>query len=115
VGVNRFLFVSFFKKMYNFNMLKKRYLEKIKSEAKQFAKKNKGVKIFIFGSSLLRKDFGDVDLGISGKVNYRAIAELKENFSASTIPYFIDIVNFNKVSKEFKENVFREKVLWIKH
>jgi predicted nucleotidyltransferase len=95
-------------------MLKKRYLEKIKSEAVRFAKKNTGVKIFIFGSSLLRKNFGDVDLGILGKINYRAIAELKENFTDSTIPYFIDIVNFNKVSKEFKENVFSNKVLWIK-
>jgi hypothetical protein len=95
-------------------MLKKKYLNQIKSKTSQFANKKKGVKFFIFGSSLRRKNFGDVDLGVLGKIDSRDIAGLKEDFVNSTIPYFIDIVDFNKVSEEFRRNVFSEKVLWIK-
>lgn len=31
---------------------------------------------------------------------------LKEQFEESTFPYFVDIVHFDKVQNEFKENVF---------
>ncbi|MDD5528342.1 MAG: hypothetical protein PHO56_05255 [Patescibacteria group bacterium] len=95
-------------------MIKKKYLDKIKREIKPVAHSNKRAKFFIFGSSLRGKNFGDVDLGVSGKINSRDIAALKENFVNSTIPYFMDIIDFNKTSKEFKKNVFSDKILWIK-
>jgi predicted nucleotidyltransferase len=95
-------------------MIKKKYLKQISAKVGEFKKKNKGAKIFIFGSALRRKKFGDVDLGVAGKVSRRDIAELKEDFVDSVIPYFIDIINFNGVSEKFKANVFNNKVLWIK-
>lgn len=72
------------------------------------------VKFFIFGSSLRNERFGDIDVGVMGNVEDDKIDELKEEFENSTFPYFVEFINFNKVSKEFKDNVFNNKILWIK-
>ena len=42
------------------------------------------------------------------------VFKLKEEFTNSTLPYFVDVVNFNTASKAFKENVFNKKIVWIK-
>ena len=96
-------------------MISKIYINKLEVFLKDFFIKNKEVKFFIFGSCLERKKFGDVDLGYMGKVKIRDVSELKEKLSDSTFPYFVDIVNFNKVSISFKKNVFNNKILWLKH
>lgn len=72
-------------------------------------------KCFIFGSSLERKKFGDVDLGIIGKVDKRKISRLKEKFESSNLPFAVDAVNFDRANKEFKTNVFKQKIIWIKY
>ncbi len=93
-------------------MIKEKYLKKIKEKVIQF-NQGKNLKFFIFGSSLNKKHFGDLDLGVVGDINDKELCKLKEDFTDSTLPYFIDVVNFNKVEKEFKENVFENKILWI--
>jgi len=95
-------------------MIKDRYLKKITEQVDEFSK-NRKVKFFVFGSSLKKEHFGDVDLGVEGEIGNSEIRKLKESFDSSTLPYFVDIINFNKVSDSFKKNVFNNKVLWIKH
>lgn len=94
-------------------MIKDKYLKKISDYLNRFSK-GKKIKIFIYGSSLRQEHFGDVDVGIIGEVNDRDIRELKEKFEDSTLPYFIEIVDFNNVSGKFKNNVFNNEILWIK-
>ena len=94
-------------------MIKDKYLKKIMEQVDKFSK-NKDIEFFIFGSSLKKEHFGDVDLGVKGEIKDSEIRRLKESFDNSTIPYFVDVINFNKVSNNFKENVFNNKVLWIK-
>lgn len=93
-------------------MIKEKYLKKIKEKVIQF-NQGKDLKFFIFGSSLRKKHFGDVDLGVVGDINNKELYKLKEDFENSTLPYFIDIINFKKQEKEFKNNVFDNKILWI--
>lgn len=73
------------------------------------------MQVFIFGSGLKKERFGDIDLGLMGKVKNNDVYKLKEEFEESTLPYSVDVVNFNKVSPEFKNNVMNNEVLWIKH
>ncbi|MBU0722321.1 hypothetical protein KKA93_02605 [Patescibacteria group bacterium] len=93
-------------------MIKDKYLNIVKDKINSFNQK-KNLKFFIFGSSLIKKHFGDLDLGVIGDVQDRNLIKLKEKFEDSTFPYFVDIINFNKVSDEFKKNVFNNKILWI--
>jgi len=95
-------------------MLKVKYVSEIKQQVKNVYSK-KGASFFVFGSSVNKTNFGDVDLGVMGEVDAKLVRILKENFEDSTFPYKIDIVNFEKVSDKFKDNVFSKKVLWIKH
>ena len=93
-------------------MIKTKYLRQIKRKVERF-NENNNLKFFIYGSSLTKDHFGDIDLGVIGEINHKTIAMLKDKFDNSTLPYSVDIVNFNKVSKEFKDNVFNNEVLWI--
>jgi predicted nucleotidyltransferase len=92
-------------------MIKEKYLKKIAEIINQF--KGRNLKFFIFGSSLIKDHFGDVDIGVMGEVKDEDIYKLKEEFTESTFPYFVNIVNFNKVSESFRNNVFSNKILWI--
>ncbi|MBU4360534.1 nucleotidyltransferase domain-containing protein [Candidatus Parcubacteria bacterium] len=94
-------------------MIKEKYLEQIKKKVIEFGQ-NKDLKVFVFGSSLNKDHFGDLDLGIMGNVEDKDIWRLKDDFKDSTLPYFVDIINFNKVSENFKNNIFNNKILWIK-
>ena len=94
-------------------MIKDKYLQQINKRISRF-NHGKDLRFFVFGSSLADKEhFGDVDLGVMGNIKNRELAELRDEFTESTLPYSVDIIEFNKVSKEFKNNVFNNKVLWM--
>ena len=93
-------------------MIKDKYLQKVREKISQFNQEEK-LKFFIFGSSLIKDHFGDVDIGIMGNVQDEDVYKLKEEFIESTFPYFVNIINFNKVSEKFKNNVFNNKILWL--
>jgi hypothetical protein len=95
-------------------MLKAKYLKQIKNKISRFSY-GKKMKIFIYGSSLVKDQFGDIDIGIIGRINNKDIDELKADFEGSIFPYKVDIVDFNKVSAKFKNNVLKDKILWLKH
>lgn len=94
-------------------MIKEKYIKEIREEFKNLDTKN--LEIFIFGSSINKKNFGDIDIGISGKIKKDDLVTLKERFDESTIPYNIDLVHINNASNEFKKNIFNSDLLWIKH
>lgn len=94
-------------------MINNKYLQQITDKIKDFSK-NRDIQVFIFGSALKKNAIGDVDIGILGKIDKKNLRQLKEDFENSNLPFFVDVVNFNTVSKEFKENVFNSKIKWIK-
>lgn len=91
-----------------------RYLPKIKEVIKNFDPSLKN-RYFVFGSSLRKEKFNDIDIGIIGaKVSGTRISDLKEKIEDTTIPYFIDVVDFDSVKKSFSDYVFNnEPVIWI--
>ena len=95
-------------------MVQEKYLKEITKKLNQFSKK-RDLKFFVFGSALKRGHSGDLDLGVMGKISDKDLMKLRENFVNSTLPYSVDVINFNKVSKQFKDNIFNNKILWIKH
>ncbi len=95
-------------------MISQKYLNIIKKIV-QAELGEDGFACFIFGSSLVRKKFGDIDLGIMGKISQKKISRLKEKFELSNLPFAVDAVDFNQAGDKFKNNVFNQKIIWIKH
>lgn len=93
---------------------KKRYFNWVKKELDSYFEDRKNVQAFLFGSGIQQEIFGDIDIGLLGNVQEKDISALKERFTQSTFPYFVDLVDFNTVNENFKENVLNNKILWIK-
>lgn len=74
------------------------------------------VRVILFGSRARgnSRTSSDVDIAIVpyGKYNKHIIATLKEKIENSTIPYKVEIINLNEVSKEFKEEILKDSVIW---
>jgi hypothetical protein len=93
-------------------MIKKKYQKNIVEIIKKHIQKNG--KIFIFGSSVNKKDFADVDVGIENvEIKPKEMNDMMEDFEESNIPYKIDLVDFSKVDKNFKNKVKEEKIIWL--
>ncbi len=94
-------------------MLEK-YLPKIKEVIKGFDPSLQN-RYFIFGSSLHKERFNDIDIGVIGaKTSGIKVSDLKEKIEETTIPYFFDVVDFDSAQKSFSDYVFNnESVLWI--
>jgi len=84
--------------------------KKVESEIKkiifQFLDPKK-YKVFIFGSRAKEKarKYSDYDIGISGKrplPSYLKVL-IEEALEESDLPFKVDIVDFSKVSKDFKK------------
>jgi predicted nucleotidyltransferase len=63
---------------------------------------------FIFGSwaTGTARENSDIDLGIkisAGSLDDKVFENLKNAFIESDIPYYIDVVDFNHTSEEFKK------------
>ena len=94
----------------------KRYFQWLESELQAFGKTHPQSQIFLFGSSIGRDRFGDIDIGIMGKdVEDRSISHLQEQFEESFFPYIVDIVNFNSVREPFRSHVLKQPLVWIQH
>ncbi len=73
--------------------------------------------IFLFGSRAEGKfqRGSDYDIGVSGLDDatfFRLKARLTDEVEESLIPYKADIVNFDKVSEEFRDIALRNIVVW---
>ena len=73
------------------------------------------VKAFLFGSAVSknRKKFFDIDLGLMGPLTPVSLNALKEELEESTLPYKVDLVDFNKVDDSFRNNVFSGELIWL--
>ena len=90
-----------------------RYIPKIKEVIKNFDPSLRN-KYFIFGSSLRKEKFNDIDIGVIGaSTSGIKVNDLKEKIENTTIPYFFDVVDFDSAQKSFTDYVFNNKILWI--
>lgn len=62
--------------------------------------------VWAFGSRVkgTAKPFSDLDLALIGneKLDWQRIESLKDNFSASTLPFSVDIVDWHTITKDFQ-------------
>lgn len=69
-----------------------------------------GVKVF--GSRITKKikTYSDLDLIIIGKtkIDSKILANLKEEFEESDIPFRVDIIDWHRISKEFQQIIINQ-------
>jgi predicted nucleotidyltransferase len=95
-------------------MIEQKYLDWLQQIIRsRFA--NQDIKAFVFGSAIdrKRKNFFDVDLGVSGDIDEFELHNFREELEESNFPYKVDIINFNTVKKGFADAVFSDKVVWL--
>ncbi len=93
-------------------MLQKKYQDEIKNILIQHLSPK--TRIFIFGSSISQNKFHDIDVGIiDGIIDKNRLSAIREALENSTIPYTVDVIDFNTVDEIFKNKVFKEKILWL--
>lgn len=60
----------------------------------------------VFGSRITTnaKEYSDLDIAIVGKkpIDYSIIAEIKEAFQKSDLPFRVDVLDWNTISPEFR-------------
>ncbi len=80
--------------------LEEKYLKIVKEILQKHLK---GQNVYVFGSRSVGnfKQYSDLDLAIDGDLNGVDIAELRSDFEESIIPIDVDIVEINRISKEF--------------
>lgn len=84
-----------------------RHLELIKQVLKTFLP---DASVYVFGSRAKKcaKPYSDLDLAIDlngEKLDLPMLAKLNSALEETTIPYKIDIVDLNSISREFKKNI----------
>lgn len=93
-------------------MLDKKYILMAQEIVREhFSFKNKA---FIFGSSLRKDNFYDVDIAIQGVVDKEKILDLKLSFEASNFPRPVDIIDFDSADADFQNYVLHKEIKeWI--
>ncbi len=68
--------------------------------------------IRVFGSRITEKfkPYSDLDLAIVSQeeIDWITIEKIKEECQESMLPYRIDVLNWNTISKEFKEIILKK-------
>ncbi|MCT2534665.1 nucleotidyltransferase domain-containing protein [Aquibacillus koreensis] len=74
------------------------------------------VRVYLFGSWAREeeKTSSDIDIALEPvkKLSPYKWIELVDRVEESTIPYHVELVNLEHASKELKQNVIREGILW---
>jgi predicted nucleotidyltransferase len=73
-------------------------------------------KVYLFGSRA-RKDNtpqSDIDIAIDNKtkIDSSVLSNIREEVEESTIPFTIDIVDLNNISKELRDQILKDKIQW---
>ncbi len=97
-----------------FVMTKPSYTEKIKEVIEKFDPKGSN-RYFLFGSSVRKEKFRDIDLGVMGnEVAQKKLSELRDGFYDSKIPYNVDVVDLDEADSGFRDYVLtNEPIVWI--
>jgi predicted nucleotidyltransferase len=71
---------------------------------------------FVFGSSVRRDRFRDIDIGVLGnRASRKRLSDLRDRFYESTLPYTVDVVDFDDADAPFRDYVLRnEPIVWMK-
>ena len=95
-------------------MTKTRYVNQVKNIVAKFDPQRRN-KYFLFGSSVRKEKFGDIDLGVVGNTtSQKQLSELRDCFYDSAIPYKVDVVDFDTADSDFREYVLtKEPIVWI--
>ena len=91
-----------------------RYTDNVRAIVRQFDP-NGSNRYFLFGSSVRNERYRDIDVGVVGNAQSRKpLSELRDLFYDSSIPYKVDVVDFDTADDEFKTFVFQnEPIVWI--
>lgn len=95
-------------------MIGRNYIKQIERVIGDFDPKRSN-RYFLFGSSVRRDRFNDVDLGVIGNRASRArLGDLRERLYESTLPYTVDVVDFDEARQPFIDYVMRqEPLVWL--
>lgn len=94
-------------------MFPKTYLRQLQKTIRRYFPKETN-RTFIFGSSLRTDVFHDIDVGLLDEVNSKKLEQLREELDNSSFPFFVDIVDFNTVEKQFYDSVIHhQQKKWI--
>ncbi|MFH1542801.1 MAG: nucleotidyltransferase domain-containing protein [bacterium] len=84
--------------------VEERHLKEIKTLLKQYVP---GAEVRVFGSRLNEtvKTYADLDLALVGKkkIPGKIMAQLKEAFEESTIPFRVDLLDWQTISDSFRK------------
>lgn len=71
---------------------------------------------FLFGSFVKGEKFHDIDLGVVGNTKSRKnLADLKDKFYDSRIPYKVDVVDVDEADSDFRDYILnKEEIVWLK-
>jgi predicted nucleotidyltransferase len=82
------------------------YLEVIKKILYKYAK---GCEARVFGSRIngTAKDYSDIDIALvsDNKIERKMLIDIKEAFQNSNLPFRVDILDWNRISDEFRINI----------
>jgi len=96
-------------------------MEQIKPEYKEtiitIIKKHLPVcKIYLFGSRAksTQDTQSDIDIALETKseIDGYTMSLIKEEIEESTIPFFVDVVDFNTASKNLQKQILKERIEW---
>lgn len=74
----------------------------------------KGVKAYLYGSRSRGEANQGLDIYLAIQSKHSISSELsktKESFFESTIPYKVDVVDLNRIDKNFRKDILKDKVL----
>ena len=96
-------------------MTEPRYAEQIKEVVAKFDPAGSN-RYFLFGSSVRKEKFHDIDLGVVGNASSRKkLSELRDGLYDSVIPYKVDVVDIDAAESVFRDYVLaREPLVWIR-
>lgn|SRR3990167_10027431 len=73
-------------------------------------------KIYLYGSFARsnQRSWSDIDLALelNGKIDFVRIGEIKDVLNASSVPFKFDVVDINAVSKDIREQILKDRVIW---
>ncbi|MGB9591769.1 MAG: nucleotidyltransferase family protein [Candidatus Kryptoniota bacterium] len=76
------------------------------------------VTVFLFGSRVGKnvKHDSDIDIGFisKNKLEQKLFSKIAEALEESIVPYHVDLIDFGKLEKEFKEIALGEIEIWNK-
>lgn len=75
---------------------------------------NPNYKVYIFGSRVTNKakKYSDIDLAfdLNRKITIAEIADLRDCFDNSDLPYYIDIIDLNNIEQDFKASILNSSI-----